>query len=109
MALAYVIKLLLWIVNMIESIPGQIVRKPIPIYVDNKPSINLANNHAASKFTRHIGINHHFLRYHCYDGIRQFESIWISTKTQEADGMTKPLARAPFTTFRNSVVSDHQC
>ena len=61
MALAQIIKIMLWIVRMIESIPGQFVRRPIPIFEDNKPCINLADCHAASKFTRHIGIAHHFL------------------------------------------------
>ena len=108
MSLVHVTKLLLWIVNMIENIPEQFVWKSIPIYVVNKPSINLSNSYTTSKFTRQIGINHHFLRYYCYDGTNQFELIWTSTKTQAADGMTKPLARTPSITFRYSVVSDHE-
>ena len=109
MALSHVIRVLLWIVNMIEGIPGQFVRRPILVYEDNKPCINLANNHAASKFTRHIGIDHHFLRYHCEAGTRQFKLVWIKGKSQKADGMTKPLPRAEFIAFRNTIVSDHQC
>ena len=106
MALAHIVKEILWIVHIIEGIPGQFVRRPIILYVDNKPAINLANNHAASKFTRHIGIVHHFLRQHCEDGDKQFRIVWKQTKSQKADGMTKPLARSEFVRFRDSVVSD---
>ena len=106
MALAHIIRQLLWLINMINGIPGQFVRRPIPIYIDNKPAINLANNYAASKYTRHIGIYHHFIRDYCEGGNRTFQLIWRETKAQEADGMTKPLARGPFTAFRDRVVSD---
>ena len=108
MALSYIVKVILWIVHMLESIPGQFVRRPIPIYEDNKPCINLANNHAASKFTRHIGITHHFLRDHFESGDRQFELIWTDSKSQRANGMTKPLPKSEFIAFRNTVVSNEE-
>ena len=106
MALAQIVKILLWIINIIEGIPGQFVRRPVPIYVDNKPAINLADNHTASKFTRHIGISHHFLRDHCFGGDATFKIIWVHTKKQWADGMTKPLPRGEFTIFRDRVVTN---
>ena len=109
MALSYVTKLLLWILQMIEGIPSQFVRRPIRVFEDNKPCINLANNHAASKFTRHIGICHHFLRDHFDSGSRQFKLFWTSSSDQKADGMTKPLPRGDFISFRDQVVSDHTC
>ena len=108
MALSHVVRLLLWIVNMIELLPGQFIQRPILIYEDNKPTINLANNHAASKFTRHIGIAHHFLRDHCDGDNKQFDVTWVDDKLQKADGMTKPKPRAEFINFRDSVVSDLQ-
>ena len=109
MALALITKILLWLINMIEAIPGQFIRKPIKVYEDNKPCINLANNHAASKFTRHIGIAHHFLRDHYESGSKQFELVWIEGRQQRADGMTKPLPHSGFIRFRDSVVSDYDC
>ena len=75
MALAYITKRLLWILNMLEAVPGQFVAKPIKVHEDNKPCINLANQHATSKHTRHIGIAHHFLRDHYYSGNKQFELV----------------------------------
>lgn len=108
MALAHVVKLLLWLVHIIEGIPGQFVRRPIPIHEDNKPTIQLANIHAASKFTRHIGIAHHFLRDYGLGGNKFFNLIWVDGKSQKADGMTKPLARASYIPFRDSVVSSIQ-
>ena len=106
MALSHVIRILLWILNIIRGIPGQFVQLPIDVCGDNKPAICLANNHAASKFTRHIGIQHHFLRDHCEGGDRTFNLTWVNSKSNTADGMTKPLARAEFIRFRDSVVSD---
>ena len=109
MALTHVIKRLLWILCIIEAIPGQFVARPINVYEDNKPCINLANQHAASKYTRHIGIAHHFLRDHCHSGNRQFNLVWREGKLQKADGMTKPLVRGQFEAFANTVVSDYEC
>ena len=88
------------------------MERPIKIYEDNKPCINLANQHAASKYTRHIGITHHFLRDHYHNGNKQFDVVYCcDVKLQREDGMTKPLARGPFETFAfaSSVVSDYQC
>lgn len=106
MALSTIVRMLLWLINILTAIPGQFIRRPIPIYEDNKPCINLADNHAASKYTRHIGIAHHFLRQHCYGGDRTFSLIWRQSNLQPANGMTKPLAKTPFIEFRDEVVSD---
>ena len=109
MALSLITRILLWIINMIENMPGQFVKRPVFVYEDNKPCINLADNYAASKYTRHIGIAHHFLRDHYRSGNKQFQLVWTKSSMQKADGMTKPLPRADFTTFRDYVVSDHSC
>ena len=106
MSISNIVKILLWIVNIIESIPGQFVRRPITIYEDNQSAINLASNHAVSKFTSHIGIAHHFLREHNADGTNFFKLVWIDSKSQIADGMTKPLPRADFEIFQRLVVRD---
>ena len=106
MALSTIVRMLLWLINILTAIPGQFIRKPIPIYEDNKPCINLANNHAASKYTRHIGIAHHFLRQHCHGGNKTFSLIWRNSKQQQANGMTKPLPKSEFIAFRDEVVSD---
>ena len=106
MALAQIINEMFWILHIIEGMPGRFVHRPSNIFVDNKPAISLADNHAASKFTRHIGIDHHFLRDHCDGGDKSFNIVWTDSRNQKADGMTKPLPRMPFTTFRDSVVSD---
>ena len=106
MALTMIIKMMLWIINIIEAIPGQFIRRPIHIYEDNRPCINLANNHAASKYTRHIGIAHHFLREHCHGENKTFKLIWVDSRGQRANGMTKPTAKTEFKTFRDQVVSN---
>ena len=106
MALAQIIKIMLWILHIFEGMPGQFIKKPINVYVDNKPAINLADHHAASKFTRHISIAYHFLREHCADGTGLFNILWVEGKNQKADGMTKPLPRSSFILFKDTVVSD---
>ena len=99
---------MLWIYNIITDIPGQYVKVPINIFADNQPSINLANNYTASKFTRHIGIRHHFLRDHCYGGNKMFNITYIkSEKNFKADGMTKPLTKTEFIKFKSAIVSDY--
>ena len=35
MSLSNIVKILLWIIHIIESIPGQFVRRPVKIFVDN--------------------------------------------------------------------------
>ena len=104
--LAQIVKILLWIINIIEGIPGQFVRRPVPIHVDNKSAINLVDNHAASKFIRHIDITHHFLRDHCFGGDTTFKIIWVHIKKQWADGMIKSLPHGEFTIFRDRVVTN---
>ena len=46
--MSYVTRLLLWIVNIIEAIPGQFVKRPVMVYEDEKPCINLTNSHTTS-------------------------------------------------------------
>ena len=46
-ALSLVTRILLWMLNIIESIPGQFVQRPILVREDNQPCINLASNHTA--------------------------------------------------------------
>ena len=106
MTLTHLVELLLWIIHIVEGIPDQIIRRPVKIYVDNKPAINLVNNHVASKFTRHIGITHHSLRDHCENGDGTFKIIWVNIKRQQSNDMTKPLPRSEFKPFQYSVVSD---
>ena len=40
----------------------------------------LVNNHASSKYTRHIGIQHHFLRDYYEGGSKIFELMWDESK-----------------------------
>ena len=54
MALTSVTRILLWILNTIQTVTGQFVVTPIKVNMDNKPDINLVNNHVVSKYTRHM-------------------------------------------------------
>ena len=82
MALSLVTRILLWILNIIESIPDQFVQRPILVREDNQSCINLTNNHSTSKYTRHIGICHHFLRDHYRGGSNLFKLVWTKFSIQ---------------------------
>ena len=105
--LTIVVRELLWIINIINCIPDQHVKKPIPICEDNESAINLTDNYDASKYTRHIGIVHHFLRDYCKGGNRLFDIIYTNTKSNLADGMTKPLAKTAFLQFQQQTVREY--
>ena len=73
----------------------------VPIFCDNTSAINLTKNlvqqHSRIK---HIEIQHHFLRDHVG---KDFELKFISTESQLADILTKPLSEDWFTMLRTEL------
>lgn len=80
-------------------IPDQPTPHATVIYCDNQGAIALAKDPKFHARTKYIGVEHHWIR----EQIRneQIELQYISTKKQVADGMTKPLPKDAFFTFRN--------
>ena len=66
----------------------------IPLLCDNKSAIKLANNPVSHSRTKHIDIQHHFLRDHKTKG--DIEICHVSTEKQLADIFTKPLDESRF-------------
>ena len=60
----------------------------IPIICDNMSAINLSKNHVQHSKTKHLEIQHHFLRDHVQKGDCVLE--FVDTKNQLADIFTKP-------------------
>ena len=73
----------------------------VPIFCDNTSAINLTRNLVQHSRTKHIEIRHHFLRDHV--GKKDFELKFISTESQLADILTKPLSEDRFTTLRREL------
>jgi hypothetical protein len=72
---------------------AQIVAK-IPILCDNESAIRLVDNPVEHSLSKHIDIQHHFLRDHQQRG--DINVFHISTENQLADIFTKPLDEKRF-------------
>ena len=66
----------------------------IPLLCDNKSAIKLANNPISHSRTKHIDIQHHFLRDHEAKG--DIEIRHVSTEKKLTDIFTKPLDESRF-------------
>jgi len=70
---------------------------PLPIFVDNKGSVDLALNPVHHKHTKHIDIKHHFIR-QCLEDLT-VELKQIPTNENFADVLTKNLPFARHSLF----------
>jgi hypothetical protein len=68
------------------------------LFVDNQGAIALATNPAFHAQTKHIGIQHHFIRDQVED--QKITLQYIPTDDQVADILTKALAYAKHSKFR---------
>ena len=64
------------------------------IYMDNHGAIDLSKDSRHQQRTKHIDIQHHFIREHVEDST--FEIIHCPSHLMLADGLTKPLPRDGF-------------
>jgi Reverse transcriptase (RNA-dependent DNA polymerase)/gag-polypeptide of LTR copia-type len=93
----------IWLKRFLSQIsPGNFANSiPTVIWCDNQGAIALAKNPANHARTKHIDINHHWQREVIEAG--DVEMKYISTQSQVADGLTKPLSRDRFEAFRESI------
>ena len=71
------------------------------IFGDNQGAIALAKNPQFHSRTKHIAIQHHFVREKQAEG--KVDLQYVPTEQQVADGLTKALPKDRFITFRRSV------
>ena len=64
---------------------------------DNQSSISLANNPVLHTRTKHIGIQHHYIRDEVTS--RRINLVYTPTEEMLADGLTKPLSHVKFFNF----------
>ena len=93
-ALGHAAREAVWIRTFINKMKLEAV-KDITLYGDNKMSIALTKNAESQHRTKHIDVQHHYIR----ELVNERELIikWIPGSKMLADGMTKAL---PTKTFR---------
>ncbi|XP_050885334.1 secreted RxLR effector protein 161-like [Lathyrus oleraceus] len=79
----------------------------IPLLCDNISAINITKNSVMHLRTKHIDIQHHFLRDHVLQG--NVEVTFMDTHNQLVDIFTKPLAREPFYKIRRELGILDEC
>ena len=94
---------MLYVKRIMESL-GLTVKIPMLLYIDNKGTVDLANNWTVSGRTRHVDIKHYFLR-----ELKEQNLIltrWKSGNSMAADLFTKNLPRDLFIKHSQVFVSD---
>jgi hypothetical protein len=87
-AMSLVVSEMLWIKNLLSEL--NIMRKgPLKIWCDNKSAINIANNPVQHDRTKHVEIDHFFIKEKLDDGT--IELSHVSSSNQVADCLTKAL------------------
>lgn len=97
MALTQAVKEATWLRLLMTELVLEDNQSQIAIKGDNQSSISLANNPALHSRTKHIDIQHHYIRDEVQQG--RINLIYTSTKDMIADGLTKSLSMTKFYAF----------
>jgi len=73
----------------------------IPLFCDNTSAINLTKNPVQHSKTKHIEIQHHFIRNHIMNG--DCEIQFVDSENQLANLFTKPLNKGKFNFLKNEL------
>jgi hypothetical protein len=84
-----------WIQALLQEL--EIPIKQIPLYVDNRSAIALAENSGYRARTKHIDVRYHYIRQQVQNG--QIKLEYLPTAEMPADGLTKPLNTTLFRNF----------
>ena len=94
MSLSYAARQGLWIRWLLIELSLKLESIPTTIYVDNQGAIDLSKDSRHHGRTKHIDIQHHFIRERIED--QTFEIVYCPSNLMLADGLTKPLPRERF-------------
>ena len=72
-----------------------------PIYTDNQGALALAQNPVFHERTKHIAVKYHYIRSLLEEGV--IDLVYINTKDQKADGLTKALDKIKFRRFLTQI------
>jgi hypothetical protein len=100
MALSDCAKQVKWLQLILQEI-GYILKGPIPICADNMGAILNASNPISERRTKHIDVRYHLIRYYVETG--EIDLEYISGTENPAGIFTKPLGRAKFELFHESL------
>jgi hypothetical protein len=75
--------------------------EPVTILGDNRGALALAKNPMYHARTKHVDIRYHFVREKVEEQLVKME--WIAGGLNPADGLTKPLGKTKFESFRRMV------
>jgi hypothetical protein len=93
-------KEIVWLWNLLVDM--QIPQEgPTMLFCDNQSSIKLVKNHVYHARTKHIEIEHHYIREHVVVG--DVEVAYIPTSKQEVDMLTKPMGSLKFAESRRQL------
>jgi hypothetical protein len=92
----------IWLKALIDQLnPENASPMATIIYGDNQGAIALAKNPQFHARTKHIDLQHHFIREKINEG--KIELKYVPTAEQVADGLTKPLCKDKFLAFRHAL------
>lgn len=89
-----------WICSLLTELGIKVPMTPT-VYCDNIGATYLCANPVFHSRMKHIAIDFHFVRGQIQGGLLRV--VHVSTKDQLADGLTKPLSRAPFQSIRTKI------
>lgn len=89
-----------WLSRLIVDLSCSDVKK-FKLLIDNKPPHELSKNPVYHERTKHIDTRYHYIRESVADGVLGVEHV--STDSQFADILTKPLARIRIAELRRQL------
>ena len=90
----------IWLRRLLEDLLEPI-NKTVAIYRDNQSAIKLANNPVFHARTKHIELEHHFIREKVLDGT--IEALEVRSEDNVADIFTKSLPKGQFELLRSKL------
>jgi transposase InsO family protein len=91
----------MWLLKFVHELQLP-VQVPLILHEDNQAAIRISKNPENHKRAKHIDIKYHFLKEKVDEG--KVSLVYINTKQQRADAMTKALPRVQFQELRKTMV-----
>ncbi len=103
MSISTTIQEMKWIRSLLNEL--NILSDDVPIlFYDNQSAIAISENDKFHNRTKHIDIRHHYIRETIKN--KEVELKWIESEEQDADILTKSLAKPLFEKLRSRIMMD---